>query len=194
MLCIGVPCAAYSKLISDCYNVKSFVDIVSLCKPLNICLVGNRKNGFLPKVNPIKAPGPTQKDAGTKNMIANGSRNGMNGSMNLSSPMQISISPRTDTQSPITLEVQQGANTQVFTLPTKALDPSKNYYVSLSIKPNPTSPGSSPAPPAFKSMDNRPSPAGDIVDDGSISAPPPPAENDSDVQLDLDREKHNRSN
>jgi hypothetical protein len=92
------------------------------------------------------------------------------------------------------LEVQQGSNTQVFTLPTKTLDPSKNYYVSLSIKPNPTSPIPSPVP----SSDNpasRPPPMNDVVDDGSISAPPPPVDSGgSYVQVDnMDRDKHNRS-
>lgn len=123
------------------------------------------------------------------------------------SPMQISISPRTDTQSPITLEVQQGQSTQVFTLPTQSLDPTKNYYVSLSIKPTATAAngnipagangtankmnfhnnhgGSSNSIPR-----NNP---GDLVDDGSISAPPPPAENDPDlISMEL-RDKHNQS-
>jgi hypothetical protein len=119
-------------------------------------------------------------------------------SMNLNSPMQISISPRTDTQSPITLEVQQGMNTQVFTLPTKTLDPSKNYYVSLSIKPNPTSPvppsnsNSNPSRPIHRHSGDLTRP-GDIIDDGSISAPPPPVVYDgNEVQVD-EVDKHNKS-
>ncbi|XP_021945182.2 ankycorbin isoform X3 [Folsomia candida] len=147
-----------------------------------VAYIGNRKPTFLPRVNPLKAPGPTQKD---KNATMGGSRLGAD-AMNLNSPVQISISPRTDTQSPITLEVQQGSNTQVFTLPTKTLDPSKNYYVSLSIKPNPIS--TSPTPPSSENFFHRPTP--DVVDDGSISAPPPPV---FEVQPDVEREKHNRS-
>ncbi len=127
------------------------------------------------------------------------------------SPMQISISPRTDTQSPITLEVQQGQSTQVFTLPTQSLDPTKNYYVSLSIKPTPNmmtngaNNGAANGATTANKMNfhnnhggsssslprNNP---GDLVDDGSISAPPPPAENDPDLNIhDMERDKHNQS-
>lgn len=126
------------------------------------------------------------------------------------SPMQISISPRTDTQSPITLEVQQGHSTQVFTLPTQSLDPTKNYYVSLSIKPTPnmmtngTNNGAANGTTANKmnfhnnhggSSSSLPrNNPGDLVDDGSISAPPPPAENDPDLNIhDMERDKHNQS-
>jgi len=127
------------------------------------------------------------------------------------SPMQISISPRNDTQSPITLEVQQGQSTQVFTLPTQTLDPTKNYYVSLSIKPTNNTvnnsnniSGATPTANKFNFHNHhhhhgttptsvpRNNP-GDLVDDGSISAPPPPAENDPELNVDLERDKHNQS-
>ncbi|CAL8089972.1 unnamed protein product [Orchesella dallaii] len=179
----GVPCAAY--------------------------IGKGRKPTFLPKVNPLKAPGPKQVDPMTRNSVL---KNFEPTSKN-ASPMQISISPRNDTQSPITLEVQQGQSTQVFTLPTQTLDPTKNYYVSLSIKPtnnsvnnsNNTS-GATPTANKFNFHNhhhhnhNGTTPTsvprnnpGDLVDDGSISAPPPPAENDPELNVDVERDKHNQS-
>jgi len=128
-------------------------------------------------------PGPTQTDAMTRAMIMTDDRYSRT-SMNPSS-MQISISPRTDAQSPITLEVQQGATTKVFNLPTESLDPNRNYYVSLSIKPTPS--------PTKMGMTGDPPCTGE--DDGSISAPPPPAELDNDDMGNplSDRDNHNKS-
>ncbi|CAG7689958.1 unnamed protein product [Allacma fusca] len=73
----------------------------------------------LPRVNPAKAPGPIQKEV---------------------------VSAKEDDMptapSPITLHLQQGDKKSIFQLPNDTeLDPSKNYYVSLSIKPTNSNPG-----------------------------------------------------
>ena len=75
----------------------------------------------------MKAPGPIQKDADEPSPPP--------------PPPKEMIDDLPSAPSPITLHLQQGDRKSVFQLPNDTeLDPSKNYYVSLSIKPTSTSP------------------------------------------------------
>jgi len=122
-----------------------------------------RNAPFLPKVDPHRAPGPINKGTRTP--------------LNSNPGVQMIISPRTEASSPITVEVQQGTTSQVFTLPNNSLDPTKNYYVSLSIKPS-----ASPVENTnTKITSNSSSSLGNHInlppeDSGSLSAPPPAAD------------------
>ena len=179
------------KLLSSIQEL--YFSILFILHMFCLTLVGQgRKTPFLPKVDPLKAPGPTQIDSITRTTnVKNGLRP--------KPGVQMIISPRDDSLSPITLEVQQGTKSQVFSLPTHSLDPTKNYYVSLSIKPTPSPPLPSETPSSKTKNLNNVSLVSDtsnfIVDDsGSISAPPPPAEAEPSLSLnDEEREKLNQS-
>lgn len=103
-------------------------------------------------MNPGKAPGPmnVNQNAGISNK-----------------GVHMIISPRDDTSTPITVEVQQGTTSQIFALPENSLDPTKNYYVSLSIKPAST---------PIKTVTSRSSLGNNSVpppeESGALSAPP----------------------